>query len=93
MTDLTIHCEHKPAPMKLEVMGVYDWPVWKKEESFFPWVYDSEETCYIIKGKFRVTTKYGDIYEFERGDLITFPKGLSCHWEIFKPVEKHYRFK
>jgi len=30
--------------------------------------------------------------EFGRGDLITFPRGLSCTWEILEPVEKHYDF-
>jgi len=26
------------------------------------------------------------------GDLVTFPKGLSCQWEVRSPVRKHYRF-
>ncbi|HBH36717.1 MAG TPA: cupin, partial [Gammaproteobacteria bacterium] len=28
---LEIYCEHNPSPAKLEVIGVYDWPVWSKE--------------------------------------------------------------
>lgn len=86
----SILCEHRPAPMKLEVLGVYDWPVWKKEASRFPWTYDQQETCYFIRGKVIVTPDGGEPQTFGRGDLVTFPPGLSCTWEILEPVEKHY---
>lgn len=89
MTD-QILLERKPSPMKLEVIGVYDWPIWRKEVSTFPWTYDKQETCYILRGQFRVTPDGGEAQEFSRGDLITFPAGLSCTWEILKDVEKHY---
>ena len=85
-----ILCEHKPAPMKLEVLGVYDWPVWRKEKSRFPWTYQTQETCYFLKGRVIVTPDNGEPREFRRGDLVTFPKGLSCTWEIIEDVEKHY---
>jgi uncharacterized cupin superfamily protein len=89
----SILCEHKPSPMKLEVLGVYDWPIWKKEVSKFPWKYDRQETCYLLRGKVIVTPDGGEPQEFGRGDLVTFPAGLSCTWEILAPVEKHYDFE
>ena len=89
----SILCEHRPAPMKLEVLGVYDWPVWKKEASRFPWTYDQQETCYFIRGKVIVTPDGGEPQTFGRSDLVTFPAGLSCTWEILEPVEKHYAFE
>jgi uncharacterized cupin superfamily protein len=87
-----ILCEHKPAPVKLEVLGVYDWPIWRKEVSTFPWTYDQRETCYILRGRVVVTPDGGEPVEFKRGDLITFPQGLSCTWEILQDIEKHYDF-
>ena len=84
--------ERKPSPMKLEVLGVYQWPIWRKEVSTFPWTYDVQETCYVLRGRFVVTPDGGEPMEFGRGDLITFPKGLSCTWQILEPVEKHYDF-
>ncbi|MFP3875020.1 MAG: cupin domain-containing protein, partial [Thiohalophilus sp.] len=27
------------------------------------------------------------------GDLVTFPAGMSCTWEIREPVKKHYDFE
>ena len=86
----SILCEHRPAPMKLEVLGVYDWPIWKKEASKFPWTYDQQETCYFLRGKVIVTPQEGEPRTFGRGDLVTFPAGLSCTWEVLEPVEKHY---
>ena len=87
-----ILCEHKPAPVKLEVLGVYDWPIWKKSVSTFPWSYDQKETCYILRGRVIVTPDGGEPQEFKRGDLITFPEGMSCTWEIIEDLEKHYAF-
>jgi len=79
--------------MKLEVLGVYDWPIWKKEVSRFPWQYDRQETCYFLRGRVIVTPDGGAPLEFGRGDLVTFPAGLSCTWEVLDPVEKHYSFE
>lgn len=85
-----IYCEHNPSPAKLDVLGVYDWPIWKKEVSEFPWTYHSKETCYILRGEFTVTPEGGQAQHFKRGDLITFPKGMQCTWTITKNVEKHF---
>jgi uncharacterized protein len=92
MNDLGIHCEHRPSLAKLEVMGVDDWPVWKKEPSRFPWRYEQSETCYVLRGRFIVHLDDGTPQTFSRGDLIIFPAGLTCTWEILEAVEKHYRF-
>jgi uncharacterized cupin superfamily protein len=89
----SILCEHRPAPMKLDVLGVYDWPIWKKEVSRFPWTYDQQETCYFVRGKVIVTPENGGPQTFGRGDLVTFPVGLSCTWDVLEPVEKHYTFE
>ncbi len=88
---MQIHCEHNPSPAKLDVMGVYDWPVWRKETSTFPWTYQSGETCYVLRGRFTVTPAGGAPQSFGRGDLISFPAGLECTWEILEDVEKHYQ--
>jgi len=89
---MQIHCEHKPSPAKLEVMGVYDWPTWEKEASTFPWRYDVQETCYVLRGRFVVTPEGGEPQSFSRGDLVTFPAGMACTWQVIEPVRKHYRF-
>jgi uncharacterized cupin superfamily protein len=65
---------------------------WSKEESVFDWEYDMEETCYLLDGEVRVTTDDGSVVAFGKGDLVTFPKGLKCVWDVKKAVHKHYRF-
>ena len=92
MSEPQILLERNPSPMKLEVLGVYDWPIWRKEASSFPWSYDRQETCYILRGRFTVTPEGGETQQFQRGDLITFPAGLRCTWDIEQDVEKHYDF-
>lgn len=78
---------------ELEKMGVFAWPVWTKEISRFNWHYDSEEECYILDGEVVVEAKDGKKARFGKGDFVTFPKGLSCVWDIKKPVRKHYNFR
>lgn len=87
-----IHIEHNPSPAKLEVIGVYDWPIWNKEESTFPWTYEEKETCYILEGEAVVTPDGGEPVTITESDLVNFPAGMSCTWEIRSPISKHYRF-
>ena len=78
---------------ELNKLGVFSWPIWEKEISRFPWSYDSIEECYFLEGEVTVETKNGKTLSFGKGDFVTFPNGLSCVWDIKKPVRKHYNFK
>ena len=89
MSEITV--EHNPSPAKLEVMGVYDWPIWTKEISQFPWRYDSNETCYILEGEVIVTPDSGQPVQLGEGDLVPFPAGMSCTWQIQSNIRKHYK--
>jgi len=82
--------EKNVSSMKMEVMGVFDWALWEKEVSEFPWTYNMTETCYIVEGEAIVTPDGGEPVTIERGDLVIFPKGMSCTWKITDPIEKHY---
>lgn len=86
-----IYAEHNPSPMKLEVIGVYDWPIWSKEVSKFPWKYEQKEMCYILEGEALVTPDGGVAVRIIESDLVTFPAGMSCTWEVLSPIKKHYR--
>ena len=84
----------KPDKTKLERLEVFSWPIWEKEISTFDWHYDTKETCYILEGKVKVEPKdkVGEFVEFGPGDLVTFPEGMDCVWNISAPVRKHYKF-
>lgn len=73
-------------------MGIDRWPTWGKGVSRFPWSYDARETCYLIEGRVTVTPDGGTPVEIVTGDLVTFPEGMSCTWEIHEPVLKRYSF-
>jgi uncharacterized cupin superfamily protein len=62
------------------------------QSSEFPWSYDDPETCYFLEGDVVVTPEGEEPVEVGRGDLVTFPQGLSCTWKMRKDVKKHYRF-
>ena len=78
---------------QLEAMGVRKWPIWEKEASEFPWSYDQEETCYFLEGDVVVTPDGAEPVAMGQGDLVTFPKGMACTWNIRQAVRKHYTFK
>ena len=83
----------KPDLARLEALGVKQWPTWSKEVSTFPWDYSSQEVAYILEGEVTVTPKNGGgPVSFGAGDLVTFPAGLSCVWEVKKALRKHYQF-
>jgi len=81
----------KPTDEQLAKLNIDEWGTWEKEKSKFDWYYDMNETCYFLKGKVVVTTEDGEKYQIEKGDLVTFPKGLKCMWEILEPVRKKYK--
>ena len=72
-------------------LGISSWPIWEKEVSRFDWKYSGDEQCYIIEGEFTVETNAGN-YNVKPGDFVVFKNGLSCVWDIKKPVKKHYKF-
>ena len=87
-----IQIEHDPDNEKLKAMGVTDWPIWTKEISEFPWSYDTSETCYFLEGQVIVTPDGQDPVEMGKGDLVTFPAGMSCTWKILKDVKTRNKF-
>lgn len=89
---MQILVEHNPSHAKLEVMGVFEWPIWEKAASTFPWKYDQQETCYLLEGEVIVTPEGGEPVRIQRGDLVTFPAGMACSWKILRDVKKHYDF-
>ena len=83
----------QPGNDELERQGVFDWPIWEKEISRFDWHYDTDETCYLLKGQVEVTMPDNRTVSFGAGDWGHFPAGLSCTWDISVPVTKHYQLK
>ena len=87
-----IKIQRKPSDDHIKELGVADWPIWEKETSNFPWTYDDTEMCYFLEGDVVVIPDGGEPVSMGSGDLVSFPSGMSCTWEIRKPVRKHYRF-
>ena len=76
----------------ITALGIKDWPIWSCEKSTFPWTYADKETCLILEGEFTVTPENGVPVHCSAGDLVEFPKGMSCTWTVQKAVRKHYKF-
>jgi uncharacterized protein len=43
----------------------------------------------VVKGD----GSWESVVEFGAGDLVAFPKGLSCTWDVVVGVDKHYNFE
>jgi hypothetical protein len=81
----------KPSAERLATLGVSRWPTWSKEVSQFPWSFGSQEIAYILEGEVTVTPNDGEPVSFSAGDLVTFPAGMSCTWNVKKALRKHYQ--
>lgn len=77
---------------EIKTRGVRSWPIWEKEVSQFDWTYDSVEHCLFLEGEVTIKTAEGET-AIQKGDYVSFPKGLSCQWNVKKAVRKHYRFE
>ena len=87
-----IQVEHEPDEARLTALGVRRWPIWTKEVSVFSWTYDEPETCYFLEGDVIVAPDGGEGVRIGRGDLVVFPAGMSCTWDVRGAVRKHYSF-
>ena len=87
-----IKVEHHPSPERLSAMGVWEWPIWEKEASEFPWTYEATEVCYFLEGQVLVVPEGSEPVRMGKGDLVTFPDGMRCTWRIIDPVRKHFNF-
>jgi uncharacterized cupin superfamily protein len=88
MTDIQVH---KPTEEELVELGVRSWSIWTCEPSTFDWHYDDKEICYLLEGQVTVKTDNGEV-SFGAGDMVVFPEGLSCVWQVSEGVRKHYKF-
>ena len=75
-----------------KALGINNWPIWSCEISSFDWTYENKETCLLLEGEVTVTPKVGEAVKFGKGDLVIFPKGMKCRWDVHQQVRKHYRF-
>ena len=90
MSQITI--EHNPSEARLLELGVANWEIWEKEVSTFPIDFDETETAYILEGEIIVTPVGGEPVRILTHDLVVFHAGLDSHWEVVKPLRKHYSY-
>ena len=82
--------QNNPEQVRLDALGVSKWPTWEKEVSVFPWTFPEQEIAYILEGECVITPEGGKPVSFGKGDLVTFPAGMRCSWEVKQPLRKHY---
>ncbi|MDL1957472.1 MAG: cupin domain-containing protein [Candidatus Desulfofervidus auxilii] len=85
--------KEKPTEERLKSLGVDNWSPWECEPSSFDWEYFEDERCYILDGKAIIETPDGKKVEIAKGDLVLFPKGLKCRWQVIEKIRKVYRFE
>ena len=47
--------------------------------------------AYILEGECIITPTGGEAVKFGKGDLVTFPAGMTAQWEVKQPLHKHYQ--
>jgi len=82
-------------PTAEEVRTCKTWDTWGCPASKFDWEYTQTETCLILDGRVTVTDRPAgkDSVSFGPGDLVVFPVGLKCIWNVTQGVKKHYNFE
>ena len=78
-------------PSEQQAEKCRSWPIWQSKPSTFEWAYTEKETCLVLEGKVTVKDDSGEV-TFGPGEMVEFPKGLECLWQVKEPVKKHYTF-
>ncbi|MFP4686842.1 MAG: cupin domain-containing protein [bacterium] len=89
---MKVKLEKQPDEDRRDELGISGWSSWGKEASKFDWSYSSTETCYILEGAVTVHLPGSKSVSAEAGDLVQFPNGLSCTWEITSDLRKVFTF-
>jgi uncharacterized cupin superfamily protein len=71
-------------------LNIKDWSSWSCEPSVFNWEYTEDETAFIFEGKVLVKTDTEEV-TIQAGDLVEFPSGLKCTWNVIETVRKVYK--
>ena len=88
---MNIVVEKNPVQSRLDALNVTKWPTWQKEVSTFDWTFHEQEIAYILEGDCVITPTGGAPVSFGKGDLVTFPAGMTASWEVKQPLYKHYQ--
>ncbi len=88
---MQITVEKNPSQTRLNELNVTKWPTWQKEVSVFPWTFHEQEIAYILEGECVITPTGGEPVSFGKGDLVTFPAGMTASWEVKHALHKHYQ--
>jgi uncharacterized protein len=62
--------------------------VWDCTAGRFNWVYDIDETVYVIEGGVTVKDTSGAIRRLSAGDTIFFPAGSRAEWHVENYIRK-----
>ena len=99
----------KPDKDRIKQLGIPDsprpqgeWNPWECEPSTFDWQYSDTEVAYVYEGKVKVNPVRelsnrvktdNDEVEINKGDLVTFSRGLKCKWRVLEKIRKVYKFE
>ena len=50
-----------------------------------------KKLVYCLKVKLQLLLREQPV-KFRAGELVTFPAGMDCGWEIHQAIRKYYRF-
>jgi len=81
----------KPTKEELASWNINSWSSWECEPSTFDWTYLDHESAYVFEGHV-IVEAYGKKTEIKKGDLVHFPKGMSCVWNVKETIKKVYNF-
>ena len=61
---------------------------WECTAGVFRWVYDEEETIYVIEGGMTLTYPNGEVKHVGKGDVVYFAAGDTAIWTVTSHVQK-----
>lgn len=64
--------------------------IWECTPGRFEVNYSWDEMTYVLEGLVSIEEEDGTIRQFKAGDVVHFPVGLKCTWEVHETIKKVY---
>ncbi|KAJ4835337.1 hypothetical protein Tsubulata_044466 [Turnera subulata] len=89
-----VRVEKKASPERLAELGVSRWSTWKTGHGKLAWDWHVDQLVYIEEGEVFVVPQGCKSYlQFEKGDLVRYPKWFEADLFFFGPYQERYSFR
>ncbi len=81
----------RPAPIKLEVLGVEGWPLKTLQIGQYKHQYIAAQECFLFDGEVQLSLQDSEqTLTLQAGDFFIIPRNSTVEWSVIQSIEYCY---